>query len=193
MRWWRRHYGAGPWHLLGLLVCFAVAAYAVTRVFAQGGWQAILTWFGICVFLHDGVGWPIYASADRVLTRRARLGAARGGTGAAYVNHVRVPTVISGLLLVMFAPMIFRLSGAFEGITGFSEDVYLWNWVLVSGTLFGASAALFLLRLAWAGRRAGPGSPAAADVRAQSSAPVAVGGGSAGASGVGARGTSEQA
>ena len=31
MRWWRRQYGADPWHLLGLLACFAVAAYAITR------------------------------------------------------------------------------------------------------------------------------------------------------------------
>ena len=54
MRSWRRHYGAGPWHLLGLLACFAVAAYAVTRVFAQGGWKAILVWFVICAILHDG-------------------------------------------------------------------------------------------------------------------------------------------
>ena len=54
MRSWRRHYGAGPWHLLGLLACFAVAAYAITRVFPQGGWKAILVWFVICVILHDG-------------------------------------------------------------------------------------------------------------------------------------------
>ncbi len=115
MRSWRRHYGAGPWHLLGLLACFAVAAYAITRVFAQGGWKAILVWFVICVILHDGVGWPIYASADRVLTRRARPGAARGGPGVTWINHVRVPTVISGLLFVMFAPMIFRLSNSLRG------------------------------------------------------------------------------
>jgi hypothetical protein len=101
---------------------------ATTRVFAQGGWKAIPVWFVICVILHDGVGWPIYASADRVLTRRARLGATGGGPGVTWINHVRVPTVISGLLFVMFAPMIFRLSNSsFEGITGFSENVHLWN------------------------------------------------------------------
>ena len=164
MRSWRRHYGAGPWHLLGLLACFAVAAYAITRVFAQGGWKAILVWFVVCVILHDGVGWPIYASADRMLTRRARPGAARGGPGVTWINHVRVPTVISGLLFVMFVPMIFRLSNSsFEGITGFSENVYLWNWLLVSAILFGASGVLFLVRLGWARRRVRRGSPTAAD------------------------------
>ena len=164
MRSWRRHYGAGPWHLLGLLACFAVAAYAITRVFAQGGWKAILVWFVICVILHDGVGWPIYASADRVLTRRARPGAARGGPGVTWINHVRVPTVISGLLFVMFAPMIFRLGTPyFEGTTGFSENVYLWNWLLVSAILFGASGVLFLVRLGRARWRVRRDSPAAAD------------------------------
>jgi hypothetical protein len=193
MRAWRRHYGAGPWHLLGLLASFAVAGYAVTRVFAQGGWKAILVWFGLCVILHDGVGWPIYASADRVLTRCGRLGAVRGWPGATYINHVRVPTVISGLLLVMFAPMIFRLSHYFEGITGFSEDVYLWNWLLVSGALFGASAALFLVRLGWAHRRVRRGLPAAAAMAAHLSPPVPVGGNSAGVGGVSAGSTCEEA
>jgi hypothetical protein len=101
--------------------------------------------------------------ADRVLTRRARPSAARGGPGVTWVNHVRVPTVISGLLFVMFAPMIFRLHKAFEGITGFSENVYLWNWLLVSAILFGASGVLFLVRLGRARQRVRRGLPAAAD------------------------------
>jgi uncharacterized membrane protein len=75
-----------------------------------------------------------------------------------------VPTVISGLLFVMFAPMIFRLSNSsFEGITGFSENVYLWNWLLVNAILFGVSGVLFLVRLGRARRRVRRGSPAAAD------------------------------
>jgi hypothetical protein len=42
---------------------------------------------------------------------------------------------------------------SFEGITGFSENVYLWNWLLVSAILFGASGVLFLVRLGRARRR----------------------------------------
>ena len=60
--------------------------------------------------------------------------------------------------------MIFRLRNSyFEGITGFSENVYLWNWLLVSAILFGASGVLFLVRLGRARRRVRRGSPAAAD------------------------------
>jgi hypothetical protein len=142
MRSRRRHYGAGPWHCWAYWRASQSPRTAITRVFAQGGWKAILVWFVICVILHDGVGWPIYALADRVLTRRARPGAARGEPGVTWINHVRVPTVISGLLFVMFAPMIFRLSNSFEGVTGFSENVYLWNWLLVSAILFGAWGVL---------------------------------------------------
>ena len=75
-----------------------------------------------------------------------------------------MPTVISGLLFVMFAPMIFRLSNSsFEGMTGSSEDVYLWNWLLVSTILFGASGVVLLVRLGRARRGVRRGSPAAAD------------------------------
>jgi len=63
----------------------------------------------ICVILHDGVGWPIYASADRVLTRRARPGAACGGPGVTWINHVRVPTV---------RDPVRRLGGALPGEAG---------------------------------------------------------------------------
>jgi hypothetical protein len=149
MTWFRRHYGAGPLQLLGLLACFAIAAYAVTRVFGQGGWKAILAWFVVCLLLHDLIGWPIYAVADRVLSRVARRSSARRPVAVPWINHVRVPTMISGLLLVMFAPLIFRLTNSYyEALTGFNENVYLTNWLLVTAILFGGSAAIYLLRLA---------------------------------------------
>ena len=72
--------------------------------------------------------------------------------------------MISGVLFVMFAPVIFRLSDSyFEGITGFSENAYLWNWLLVSAILFGGSGVLFLVRLGWARPRVRRGPPAATD------------------------------
>jgi hypothetical protein len=155
MSWFRRHYGAGPWQLLGVLVCFAIAAYAVTRVFGQGGWKAILAWFVICVLLHDLIGWPAYALADRVLLRVARRSGDRAAPVVPWINHVRAPTIISGLLLIMFAPLIFRLSnGYYEALTGFNENVYLTNWLLVTALLFGGSAVIYLVRLLLALRTA---------------------------------------
>jgi len=170
--WLRRHYGAGPLHLLGLLACFSVSAYAVTRVLGQSGWLGVLLWFVACVVLHDFVGWPVYTAADRLLVRSARRACPRGdqppppapGPGlegdvgspqrVPWANHVRFPAVISGVLLGMFFPLIFRISNAYyQATTGFSENAYLGNWLVVTGILFGASALCYLVRLGWARRR----------------------------------------
>ena len=125
----------------------------MTRVFGQGGWKAILAWFVICVLLHDLIGWPAYALADRLLLRVARRSGARRPPAVPWINHVRAPTIISGLLLFMFAPLIFRLSnGYYEAFTGFNENVYLTNWLLVTAILFGGSAAVYLLRVRLARR-----------------------------------------
>ena len=147
----RRHYGAGPVHLLGLLVCFAVAAYAVTRVLGEGGWLSVFQWFVACLILHDFIAWPLYAAADRWLVRAQRR---HQGPSVPWANHVRFPVVISAVLLAMFFPLIFRLSGAaYLATTGFSENVYLTNWLAVTGILFAGSALAYLARVALARRR----------------------------------------
>jgi len=171
----RRHYGAGPLHLVGLLACFAVAAYAVTRVLGQGGWVSVFQWFVACLIVHDFIAWPVYAVADRLLVRaQRRYGglsrqllltksakqtptAAEASASAAvpWANHVRFPAVTSGVLLVMFFPLIFRLSKAtYLGTTGFNEDVYFANWLVVTEILFAGSGLTYLLRLGRARRRA---------------------------------------
>jgi hypothetical protein len=156
VRWLRRHYGAGPLHLVGLLACFAVAAYAVTRVLGASGWKGIFLWFVLCLVVHDLIGWPIYTLADRVLIRTQHRHPGRRNPVVPWVNHVRAPVIISGTLLGMFFPLIFRLSQArYVGYTGFNENVYLTNWLLVTGILFAASGGIYLVRL-WFGRRRQP-------------------------------------
>jgi len=166
----RRHYGAGPVHLVGLLACFAIAAYAVTRVLGQGGWLSVFQWFVACLVLHDFIAWPVYAAADRLLVRAQRRQAgprrrpARASLPVPWANHVRFPTVISAVLLGMFLPLIFRLSRAtYLATTGLSENVYLTNWLVVTGALFAVSALAYVVRLGLARRRARrPGQPGAA-------------------------------
>jgi len=149
MRWWRRRYGAGPLHLLGLLACFAVAAYAMTRVFAQGGWKAILLWFAGCLIVHDLIAWPMYALADRLVVRWARRHPASPKRSVAWINHVRVPVVISAVLFLISSPLILRLSSSsYLATTGFTENVYVTNWLEVSGVLFAGSAAIYAARVA---------------------------------------------
>ena len=168
MGWLRRHYGAGPFHLAGAVCCLAVAGYAVTRVLGQGGWPAIFLWFAACIVLHDLIGWPIYTATDRFLTRyqhrrAATMAMAPTGTPSngpdrrivPWVNHVRFPVVISGLLLVMFFPLVLRLSNnTYESLVGFNENAYLTNWLVVTAVLCVVSVVLYVARLALAHHRA---------------------------------------
>jgi hypothetical protein len=146
--WIRHRYGAGPVHLVGSLACFAVAAYALAKVLGESGWKEILLLFAVCVVAHDLVAWPVYGLADRAavrLDRRHRLGRA---PAVPWINHVRVPSIISALLLVMFFPLVLRLSSAeYLADTGFTEQAYLFNWLAVSGILFAGSAILYLVRV----------------------------------------------
>jgi hypothetical protein len=178
MKRFRRHYGAGPAHLVGLLACFAVAAYAVTRVLDEGGWVTVFQWFVACLVFHDFIAWPTYTAADRLLVRaqHRRAGSrheerprAAAPAPVPWANHVRFPTVISAVLLGMFFPLIFRLSRAeYLGTTGLSENVYFTNWLMVSGALFAGSALAYLGRLGLARRRrrrAGLGGAAGTGLR----------------------------
>jgi len=154
MRWLRDHYGAGPLHLAGLAACFAVAAYALAKVLGESGWKEILLWFAICIVAHDLFAWPVYGIADRMAVRLQDRPTGRRPV-IPWINHVRVPTVISALLLVLFFPLILRLSNPYyEKVTGFNESVYLTNWLAVTGVLFVGSAAAYAVRLALARRQA---------------------------------------
>jgi hypothetical protein len=153
-RWLRRRYGAGPLHLLALLACFALAGYAATRIHDQGGMVRIAAWFVLCIVGHDLIAWPLYALADRTAVRASRRHPERL-PAVPWINHVRVPAVISGVLLLISFPLVLRLSEqAYLGVTGYTESAYLGNWLLVTGVAFGVSAVLYALRVARARRPA---------------------------------------
>lgn len=148
-----RHYGAGPLHLLCLLACGMVSGYVVTRIHAEGGWARIAAWFVLALIVHDLVVWPLYALADRSALRIAQRHPQRLPR-VPWINHVRVPAIISGVLLGIAFPLIFRLSsGSYTAITGMSESPYLRRWLLVTGVLFAGSAVVYALRLGRAQRR----------------------------------------
>lgn len=149
----RRWYGEGPLHLLLLAATFALAGYAGVRLLA-GDTFAIAVWFIGSALLHDLVLLPLYASADLVLRRalkpRTRL-----------VNYIRVPAFLSGLLLLMWWPLITRHAVRYEPYSGLSLDVFLGNWLLITGLLFAGSALLLVLRTARSRRRHTKGRPSA--------------------------------
>jgi hypothetical protein len=145
MRRLLRWYGASPLHLLALLACFGLAGYAAVRLVSSHP-VAVAVWFLGAVIGHDLLLMPLYSLADRsamaVLRRREPQLPA-----APWINYVRVPAALSGLLLLVWFPLILRLQSPYHASTTLSADPYVWHWLAVTGALFGLSAVAFAVRL----------------------------------------------
>jgi len=140
-----RWYGASPLHLLALLACFGLAGYAAARLVSSHP-IAVIVWFVGAVIGHDLLLVPLYSLADRsamaaVRHRDPELPA------APWINYVRVPAALSGLLLLVWFPLILRLRSPYHASTALSADPYVWHWLAVTGALFLLSAVAFALRL----------------------------------------------
>lgn len=131
-----------PRQLLLLAGSFALVGYAGARLLA-GDWFAVALWFVGAALLHDLVLLPLYAAADRTVVRA--LGAVGRREWTAYV---RVPAVLSGLLLLVWFPLISgQVADRYRSATGLSPDGFLVRWLLITAVLFGGSALLLVLRL----------------------------------------------
>jgi hypothetical protein len=140
-----RWYGANPLHLLALLGCFALAGYAAAQL-VQSRPLAVAVWFLGAVVGHDLLLMPLYSLADRsavaaIRHRTPRLPA------VPWINYLRVPAGLSGLLLLIWFPLILRLGTNYHASTTLSPDPFLWHWLAVTGALFLLSAAMLALRL----------------------------------------------
>jgi hypothetical protein len=149
----RRHYGAGPLHLLSLLSCLSFTGYVVTRILVGPEGLRILVWIAAAAAAHDLVLWPLYALADRTATTTARRHHDRLPK-VPWLNHLRVPVVISSVTLAVSFPLVFGWSKSeYRAATGLRESPYLGRWLWLTGVAFGASAVLYAVRLALAGRK----------------------------------------
>ncbi|MEW2625455.1 hypothetical protein [Streptomyces sp. NPDC048106] len=133
-----------PRQLLLLACSFTLAVYAGVRLLA-GDWLAVALWIVGAALLHDLVLLPLYSAADRALVR---------GLGAvgrrAWTPYVRVPAALSGLLLLVWLPLISgSQTGRYRLTTGLSPDGFAARWLLITAVLFGGSALLW----AWRARR----------------------------------------
>ena len=140
-----RWYGAGPLHLLTMIGCLALAGYAAADLL-PGNPVGIAVWLVAAVVGHDLILMPLYTLADRSALAVFRHHPPRR-PDVPWINYLRVPVVLSGLLLLIWFPLIFRLPKRFTYTTTLSIDPYLWHWLAVTGTLFLLSATAYAIRL----------------------------------------------
>ena len=132
-------YGERPLHLAGFAISFGIAGWAALELADLRNAFTILLWFVGAIVLHDLVAYPLYTALDRVL-QRAPLDP----------NYVRVPALLSGLLFLVWFPLILeRAPGLYRSVTGIEPPDYLARWLLITAALFAASIVVALLRRAW--------------------------------------------
>jgi len=151
----RGFYGANPLHLLALLGCFALAGWAALQTLSTPSWPIILVWFVGAVIAHDLVLFPLYALADRSLAAGLRaLAPGRNRPRSTLsripaVNHVRIPLLGAGLLLLVFFPGILGQGGkTYLDATSQTPQSDLASWLLLSAAMFLISAVIYGVRLA---------------------------------------------
>ncbi|HWF51642.1 MAG TPA: hypothetical protein VG294_13475 [Solirubrobacteraceae bacterium] len=155
----RALYGASVGNLLVLVLSFAVAGLGVVGWFGRPrDVTTVIEWFVAAVVLHDLVAVPVYTLLDRIVFGSLRR-ADRRRTILGAVNatpYLRVPAILSGLLLVVFFPVIFGLGSQAElTASGIAEKGYLAKWLIASGVLFGLSGAVWGV----SARRGPPAAP----------------------------------
>jgi low temperature requirement protein LtrA len=155
-KWLRVHYGAGPLHLLCLPAALAFAGYLVWTIVPAPDSGRILIWVVAAAIAHDLLLWPLYTIADRA-TQLIDKGTRRRRLAVPLVNHVRVPVVLSAVMLAVSFPLVLRHSErTYHAATGLTEHPYLARWLLLTGAAFAISAVVYAARLvaAAAGSRA---------------------------------------
>ena len=130
--------------LLVIVGCLAFAGYVADRVIrVPYAWMIGLFFVGAIV-AHDFVLYPVYTLTDRVIRR---LGVGHRPQ-VSWINHVRIPALLSGLLLVLFFPLVFGLGAkTYRSATGLDTGPFLSRWLLVTAALFAFSGVLYVGRL----------------------------------------------
>jgi hypothetical protein len=102
---------------------------------------------------------PLYALADRSLTaalaaaRVVRAGPAAGAPRVSPLNYLRVPTLATGLSLLLFFPGIIQQGhSSYVAATGQNQQPFLARWLLLVAALYGLSALAYASRLAVSAR-----------------------------------------
>jgi hypothetical protein len=137
-----------PLRILVALASFAIAGWALWRVLGtlSDPWRFAI-WFAGAIVAHDLLLLPLYSLLGAV-AGHAVAGEPPTALRVAALNHLRVPLMLSGLMLLVWFPLIAqRNSAGYMRASGLSADVFLERWLLLSAALLLASALAFALRL----------------------------------------------
>lgn len=149
----RGRYGASALHLAAHLLGFAIVAFALDKIFSGGDVGELLLWYLGFAIAHDLIFVPAYTGLDRLF--RAIIARLRLPTRSSVpvINHVRAPAVISGLLLIIYLPLISgRSEQGYFALAGHQLTDYGRNWLLVTALLFLGSALIYAARVVRAAR-----------------------------------------
>ncbi len=153
----RSLYGASPLHLLAVIASFAIAGYGFLRIFDSPAPESTMLFFIAAVFAHDLIAFPMYSALNQIAMRSTGKQANwwLSEQEVRPLNYVRIPFVLSAFCLLLYFPLIFRLSS--ERVianSGESPDVFLARWLGIVAVLFTGSAVLYAIRLGRASRKA---------------------------------------
>jgi hypothetical protein len=144
----RRRYGASPLHLAGHFVVFAIAAFAIDRMASGASLAKLIVLYGGFVIAHDLIFLPAYSGLDRAARAAlARLPAPRSAR-VPVMNHIRAPALVSGLLLIIYAPLISgKADAGYFQASGHHLEGYLRNWLTITVVLFLGSGLIYAVRV----------------------------------------------
>ena len=155
----RRLYGSGPLHLLAHLGVFFIAGWSIDQILGGGSIVNWIAWFLGAALLHDLVLLPLYSLVDRGLARNGGNPVARAARRRRWLNYIRVPAALAGILLLVYFPVILGYSATnYRNDTGHALTGYTRNWLLITAGLFVGSGLVYVVRMMR--RRSSPPVPA---------------------------------
>ncbi len=166
----RSRYGDQPLHLIAVVITFAIAGYALTRIVASPEPISFALYFAGAIVAHDLVAFPLYSALHRL----AGHAGSRVRLGRATINYVRVPAILSAFGFVVWFPLILRLdTQRYLADTGNEPPSYLGRWLALTAALFLVSGIAYTIRLR-RGRPRGPakGPPGPRSPRSGAAGPV---------------------
>jgi len=148
----RKVYGSGPLHFVAVVVCFLISGYAILRLADATKPVLLALWFLGALLLHDFLFYPMYTPLDRAAARGQGLS---DTDRSSWINFVRVPVLLTGLVFLVWFPLILGVNAkTYRDASGLGTGRFFGRFLVFTAAVFLVSAALYCLRLLRWQRRA---------------------------------------